>query len=495
MTEEIEPHIYKKFEILQKMGKGAYGIVWKAIVRQTKQTIALKKVFDAFHNDTDAQRTFREVMLLQELNGHENIVKLFNVIKAENDKDLYLVFEYMESDMHAVIRAGILEEIHKVYIIYQTLKALKYMHSAQIIHRDLKPSNILINSECLVKVADFGLARSILQYDDQSAPVMTEYVATRWYRAPEIVLGSNQYTKAVDMWSVGCILGELIIGKAIFPGKSTINQIELILDLLGRPTAEEIESMGAPSDYAILNSLPGKQKYSFSQFFKGASNEALDFLRRTLEFNPTKRLTVEQALKHPFVRQFHNPAEELVCNKIIQIPISDAKKLSVKEYRDALYADIYQKKRDQRKKFQKEYLQKLGLKSGGDVNDEELLRIAKERRRREREERKRKKENRTQNYSKYQQEGQKNYGGRPSQQTAYQPSSSNYYQSKNYQYRDKSRGKSRSRANGVYASSKERTRTPTRTQHNSSSYNNYKNYEEYLASKYNNQSNGNYYRK
>lgn len=144
-----------------------------------------------------------------------------------------------------------------------------------------------------MKVADFGLARSILQYDDESAPVMTEYVATRWYRAPEIVLGSNQYSKAVDMWSVGCILGELIIGKAIFPGKSTLNQIELILDLLGRPTAEEIESMGAPSDYAILNSLPGKQKYSFSKFFKGASKDALDFLRKTLEFNPNKRLTVE----------------------------------------------------------------------------------------------------------------------------------------------------------------------------------------------------------
>lgn len=142
-------------------------------------------------------------------------------------------------------------------------------------------------------MADFGLARSILQYDDESAPVMTEYVATRWYRAPEIVLGSNQYSKAVDMWSVGCILGELITGKAIFPGKSTINQIELILDLLGRPTPEDIESMGATSDYAILNSLPGKQKYTMSQFFKGASKDALDFLKRTLEFDPNKRLTIE----------------------------------------------------------------------------------------------------------------------------------------------------------------------------------------------------------
>lgn len=191
------------------------------------------------------------------------------------------------------------------------------------------------------------------------------------------------------MWSVGCILGELITGKAIFPGKSTINQIELILDLLGRPTPEDIESMGATSDYAILNSLPGKQKYTMSQFFKGASKDALDFLKRTLEFDPNKRLTIEQALKHPFVRQFHNPAEEIVCNKIIQIPISDAKKLSVKEYRDALYADIYQKKRDQRKKFQQEYLEKLGLKNGGDLNEEEFMQIAKDRRRRERDDRKR----------------------------------------------------------------------------------------------------------
>ena len=163
-------------------------------------------------------------MFLQELNGHENIIRLLNIIKAENNKDLYLVFDYMETDLHAVIRANILQEIHKQFVIYQLLKGLKYIHAGELIHRDLKPSNILLNSECHAKIADFGLARSVaFKEDEGSAPVLTEYVATRWYRAPEILLGSTKYTKAVDMWSVGCILGEMIIGKAIFPGTSTLN--------------------------------------------------------------------------------------------------------------------------------------------------------------------------------------------------------------------------------------------------------------------------------
>ena len=118
MSEEIEPHIFKKFEILQKLGKGAYGIVWKAIEKHTKKVVALKKVFEAFHNSTDAQRTFREVMILHDLKDHENIIKLLQVIKADNNKDLYLVFEFMETDLHHVIKAGILKSVHKQYIIY-----------------------------------------------------------------------------------------------------------------------------------------------------------------------------------------------------------------------------------------------------------------------------------------------------------------------------------------------------------------------------------------
>ena len=135
MSEDIDNHVLRKYEIVQKIGRGAYGIVWKAKDKRTGEMIALKKIFDAFQNATDAQRTFREIMFLQEMNNHENIVRLQNVLKADNDVDIYLTFEYMETDLHAVIRAGILEGIHKQYIIYQLLRSLLFMHSGQLLHR------------------------------------------------------------------------------------------------------------------------------------------------------------------------------------------------------------------------------------------------------------------------------------------------------------------------------------------------------------------------
>ena len=210
MSEDIDKHVSRKYDVRQKLGKGAYGIVWKATTKKsTQEQVALKKVFDAFQNSTDAQRTYREVVYLMQMQ-HENIVQLRNVLKADNDKDIYLVFEYMETDLHATIRANILEEIHKQYIMYQAFKALMYMHSANIVHRDMKPANLLLNSECLMKVADFGLARSLNEPMADGQMVMTDYVATRWYRAPEILVGSLSYGVTADLWSLGCIFGEMI---------------------------------------------------------------------------------------------------------------------------------------------------------------------------------------------------------------------------------------------------------------------------------------------
>ena len=167
MTDQVEPHILKKYNLLKKVGSGAYGHVWKVTDKNTGQVLALKKIFDAFQHSTDAQRTYREIVFLHELN-HSNIIKLYNVMKADNDKDLYLVFEYMEADLHNAIgylfsnrRQKILKDAHNRYILYQMVKGLKFMHSAQIIHRDLKPSNLLLNSDCLLKICDFGLARSL----------------------------------------------------------------------------------------------------------------------------------------------------------------------------------------------------------------------------------------------------------------------------------------------------------------------------------------------
>ena len=354
LMEDIDSHILRKYEIVQKLGKGAYGVVWKAIDRKQKQVVALKKVFDAFHNKTDAKRTFREVMFLRELDSHENIVHLLQVLKAENNKDLYLIFEFMESDLHSVIRANILEDLHKKFVIYQILKGIKYIHSGELIHRDLKPSNILMNVECKAKIADFGLARTIISQEQETIePIYTEYVATRWYRAPEILLGATKYTKAVDMWSVGCILGEIILGKAVFPGTSTLNQIERIMDLLGKPKSEDIESLGSDLAENIINSINVNKKKSFSNFFQGASDDALDLLQKLLIFKPSSRLTVEEAIKHRFVSQFSEYDKECVFGTVIRIPYQDSEKeADVKDYREALYAYIgKQKKIDKRKEL------------------------------------------------------------------------------------------------------------------------------------------------
>ncbi|CAD8195599.1 unnamed protein product [Paramecium pentaurelia] len=342
---QVEDHIQRKFELLEFKGKGAYGVVWKAVDRKTKQIVALKKIFDAFHNATDSQRTFREVVFLEQLVNHENIIKLTCVIKAENNKDLYMVFDFMETDLHKVIRANILEPIHKKYIIYQILKGLKYLHTGELIHRDLKPSNLLINSECKVKVADFGLARSVAKPDDNSNPILTEYVATRWYRAPEILLGSQHYSKAVDMWSLGCILGEMIIGKAIFPGTSTLNQIERIIELIGRPKQDELDAIKAPLADQVISNISTQKRKSITQLFASGEDEAIDFIRQTLIYNPYKRMTVEQALNHPYVKEFKGTEDEISRDSAIETFMDDNHKFTVKEYRDALYSHITQKKK------------------------------------------------------------------------------------------------------------------------------------------------------
>jgi len=350
MSENIDTHVLRKYEIIHRLGRGAYGIVWKAVDKKSRKTVALKKIFDAFQNSTDAQRTFREVMFLQDL-AHENVVKLLNVHRAENDRDIYLTFEYMETDLHAVIKAHILEPIHKKYIIYQALKCLKYMHSANLLHRDMKPSNLLLDSECHVKVCDFGLARTMNTTGNQTNQVLTDYVATRWYRAPEILLGSTKYTKGVDMWSIGCILGELLGGKPIFPGTSTMNQLDRIIEVTGHPNKEAISAINSNFAANMIESVKPTKKIRLSILFPNAEAEALNLLARLLQFNPKKRISSEEALKHPYVSQFHNPDDEPSCDHKIQITLDDDRKLSVSDYREELYKDILRKKKEARKRM------------------------------------------------------------------------------------------------------------------------------------------------
>ncbi|XP_035612142.1 mitogen-activated protein kinase 15 isoform X2 [Oncorhynchus keta] len=348
---EVEDHISMKYEIQRRLGKGAYGIVWKAVDRQTGEVVAVKKIFDAFRNRTDAQRTFREIMFLQEFGDHANIIKLLNVIRAQNDNDIYLVFEYMDTDLHAVIKKGnLLKDIHKRYVMHQLLKATKYMHSGNVIHRDQKPSNILLDTDCFVKLCDFGLARSLYQIqEDAGNPALTEYVATRWYRPPEILLGSSRYTKGVDMWSIGCILGEMLLGKPLFPGTSTINQIEKIMSAIPYPSPEDVLSIRSEYGASVIQRMLLRPQVPLEDLLQpSVPPDALDLVCRLLVFNPDKRLTAEQALQHLYVSRFHNPDKEPGLDHAVILPVDDDVQLSVVQYRNKLYKMILEKRTTRR---------------------------------------------------------------------------------------------------------------------------------------------------
>ncbi|NWH98288.1 MK15 kinase, partial [Tichodroma muraria] len=329
----------------------AYGIVWKAIDRKTGETVAVKKIFDAFRNRTDAQvRNYCPdlgLFPMQEFGEHPNIIKLLDVIQAENDRDIYLIFESMETDLHAVIKKGnLLKDIHKCYILYQLLKATKFIHSGNVIHRDQKPSNVLLDARCCVKLCDFGLARSLCQQGEaQPSPALTEYVATRWYRAPEILLASRSYTKGVDMWSIGCILGEMLLGRPLFPGTSTMNQIEQILRVIPTPSPEDILALQSEYKASVINHMSSRQRVAFEEIFPSSTPlPALDLLKKLLVFNPDKRLTAEEALQHPYVSRFHCPSREPSLDFDVILPLGDDVQLSVTEYRNKLYEMILEKK-------------------------------------------------------------------------------------------------------------------------------------------------------
>ncbi|XP_071448671.1 extracellular signal-regulated kinase 2 [Hetaerina americana] len=346
---EVDNHITRRYEIGKRLGKGAYGIVWKANDRKTNEKVAVKKIFDAFRNPTDAQRTFREIMFLKAFGSHPNIITLRSIHKAKNDKDIYLVFEYMDSDLHNVIKKGnVLKEIHIQFIMYQLLKATKYIHSGEVVHRDQKPSNVLIDVNCHCKLADFGLARSLNPKDSTNGqgspeivdPSLTDYVATRWYRAPEILVASKRYTKGVDMWSLGCILAEMLLGKPIFPGSSTINQVELIMNTILKPSQEDIESVCSGYGMSLLEKTPSGPQRTVRQLLKNVRKDAIDLVEKLLVFNPSKRLSAIEALDHPYVSRFHRVKDEPSIHYRVVPPLRDDVRLGVDDYRSNLYEFI-----------------------------------------------------------------------------------------------------------------------------------------------------------
>ncbi|XP_023325729.1 mitogen-activated protein kinase 1 [Eurytemora carolleeae] len=212
------------------------------------------------------------------------------------------------------------------------LRGLKYIHSANVLHRDLKPSNLLLNTTCDLKICDFGLAR-VADPDHDHTGFLTEYVATRWYRAPEIMLNSKGYTKSIDIWSVGCILAEMLNNRPIFPGKHYLDQLNHILGILGSPSQEDLKCIINDKARSYLQTLQYKPKVPWAKIYENADRNALDLLEKMLTFNPHKRILVEDALAHPYLEQYYDPADEPVAEEPFrfEMELDDLPKEKLKE--------------------------------------------------------------------------------------------------------------------------------------------------------------------
>ena len=362
----------ERYEYIKQIGVGAYGVVISCYDKKTNRNVAIKKVGNAFEDLIDAKRIVREIKLLRYFK-HDNIVSLIDIQKPPGRtgfEDIYIITDLMETDLHRVIYSRQeLTDDHIQYFIYQILRGVVYMHSANIIHRDLKPANILANKNCDLKICDLGLGRAeVYEYDEmelrekqnktkkkpkkkkktedkdkkdkkdkdnkdkkdkkdkdknkdnkdkdnveeeeEEEPDLTEYVITRWYRAPEVILCPSHYSKAVDIWSVGCIFAELLGRQPLFPGDHYLDQIQKIVAVTGTPKMEDLDFIKKKEAKEFFLKLVKRTKLTWSSLFPNANPIALDLLEKMLTFNPKKRYTVDQCISHPYFEGLHDPEQE-----------------------------------------------------------------------------------------------------------------------------------------------------------------------------------------
>ena len=308
------PLRYKPGEII---GVGAYGIIISAVDTQNNnQVVAIKKL----------KRIAREILIMKYCQ-HENIIPLFDVIihlnKDQNNNrtvDVYIVMEKMDSDLQKIIASKQeLSDEHYQFILYQMLRALYFLHSANIIHRDFKPSNVLINEDCTVKLCDFGMSRGIKEEN----ALLTEYVVTRYYRAPEVMLSSHHYTKKIDVWSIGCAFAELLSKKFMFPGENYIAQIKLIIDVLGTQDVKDLDFISNSSAKNFVMQFQNIPKKNFSDILKCENPLAVDLVEKMLVFNPDKRYSIEDCLNHPYLKNMREGMEDPVFTGKINLDFDD----------------------------------------------------------------------------------------------------------------------------------------------------------------------------
>ena len=280
-----------------KLGEGTYGVVYRAKDQKGQEIYALKKIRLQAEEEGIPSTAIREISLLKELN-HINIVKLYEVLHSP--KKLTLVFEYVEQDLKKILdmaKGKGLDIKFTKNLLYQLLRGVDHIHKYKVLHRDLKPQNLLINKDNILKIADFGLARGY------GIPVKnyTHEVVTLWYRPPDVLLGNKTYGTTVDMWSIGCIFAEMASGKPLFTGNSEVDQLKKIFEIMGTPTDNYASSLKELPEWGVGdNNFEEKKPQNFKELIPNLDNEGVDLLQKFLQLEPDKRISCEEALKHPF---------------------------------------------------------------------------------------------------------------------------------------------------------------------------------------------------
>ena len=314
-----------KYTLLKSLGKGAYGVVVSCEDHVTNTKVAIKKITPMCASKSDGKCTLRELRLMRGLGKHPNVTSLRDIVLDVKEDTCYVVMELYDTDLHKVIQSPQeLGDAHLKHFLFQLLRGVHFLHSYNVLHRDLKPANLLVTKNCDLCISDFGRARmmppgagGLVDVGDQrptERPTkMTEHVVTRWYRAPELMLSADgHYTPAIDMWSVGCILAELLGRSPIFGGADFMETLKLHIDVLGTRPDEELAFIRSQAALDFLADMPRKAAVPWRTIFPEASDKVLDLLDKMLQFSALKRITAADALAHPYFDSVRSqyPAED-----------------------------------------------------------------------------------------------------------------------------------------------------------------------------------------
>ena len=310
--------MHKKYEVLGVVGEGAYGIVYKCRNKETDKYVAIKKFKEI--EDKLVQKTMKRELKMLQMLKHENVVDFQEAfIYKEN---LFLVFEYVEKNLLEVLEKypeGLNPKLIRSFV-FQMCKAVHYLHTRNIIHRDVKPENLLVDENMNLKLCDFGFARKIsLNEENNNVDAMTDYVATRWYRSPELLLSNGIYGPEVDYWAIGCIMGELADGNPMFPGENEVDQLDCIIKVLGNLPEDLINMFYSNEIYNGKELLRVSRPESLERrYFGKLGPTAIDFMKGLLQLDPNKRLNDDNVFKHKYFNCFLKEPENKYILDLIE---------------------------------------------------------------------------------------------------------------------------------------------------------------------------------